>query len=399
VPRAIHRLIAAALRVVPVHGTIAIHGFGDDEENALRIARAAVERSGSDVRVYLLSHDPERSRAFYRIAAAVRGPGGREPRFVRKNTVRGVWIFLTSRVVFYTHGLFGSPTSGSRRIHVLLGHGHGPKSATPNALAFEYRPDIASTNSDTWGRQVIRELGIVDPQATIVTGNPREDAFDESADRGRLSALGIDPGRPMIVWLPTYRVSDHPAYGGWSDGKRLDTLPRYRESIRTLVRLCAQHQVTLVTKSHILDAQGVSDSWGIPAVSTDSLLAAGLSFYQFLRLSDGMVSDYSSVWVDYLSAGASIGLLMHDLADYERSRGLNEPPLRSVASAIELFDDATIAEFVDSIAGGAVWRGDEQRAVGLAIGFHRGRSRSDAVVDAVQHYADRHAIPAPFDRR
>ncbi|MBK4346439.1 CDP-glycerol glycerophosphotransferase family protein [Lacisediminihabitans changchengi] len=398
-PRLLDRFVAFAILVVPPSTIIAIHGFGDDEENALRIAHSALDASTPKSRVVLLSKNPDDSRALYRIANRQNKPLDREPRFVSKNTIRGLWIFLRARVVFYTHGLFGSPRSGRRRIHVLLGHGHGPKSAKPNGAQFHYLADLASTNSSTWGLQVIRDLGITAEDAAVVTGNPREDAFDESADRSRLSALGIDPGRPVVVWLPTYRVSDHAAFGGWVDGERLDTMDEYRRSMAELKTLCAQHDITLVTKSHVLDAQGVSDEWEISSITNESLRSAGLSFYQFLQLSDGLVSDFSSVWVDYLSSGKSIGLLIHDVDAYAEARGLNTPSIRTVAAELELSDSSRLERFVESIANGAIWKSEALAAVKESIEFPKVDHRSDAVIDSVIFYAGAHSVSVPLTLR
>ena len=391
-PRLSDRLVARMIRIAPVFNSITIHGFGDDEENALRTAHAAVKASSARTRVYLLSADPAMSRTLYRTANTNGTALNDEPTFLRKNTIAGLWHFLTSSVVFYTHGLFGSPRSGPRRLHVLLGHGHGPKSATPNGLPFEYLADLATTNSSTWGRQVILDLGITATDAIAITGNPREDAFDESADRSRLDALGIDPSRPVIVWLPTYRVSDHARFGGWSDGNRLDTMPEYRSAVAALAASCKLHGVTLVTKSHILDAQGVSAEWGVTAVTNDDLAAAGLSLYQFLQLTDGLVSDFSSVWVDYLSAGSSIGLLIHDLDSYSKTRGLNEPHLMDVAGGLVLTGQSIIEEFVSDTANGRVWHHSEQFEAASRIGFHHGVMRADAVIDAVKSLARHHEV-------
>jgi CDP-glycerol glycerophosphotransferase len=398
-PRMIDRVIAVTIRLLPAAPSVAIHGFGDDEENALRIAHAAVATSRPGSRVYLLSRDPVASRDLYRIANRHNVALDDEPTFIKKNTIRGVWIFLRSAVVFYTHGLFGSPASGSHRVHVLLGHGHGPKSARPKGAHFDYLADLATTNSSTWGVQVIRDLGITAPGSAVITGNPREDAFDESADRDRLASLGLDPSRPIVVWLPTYRISDHATYGGWVDGERLDTMPAYRASMNLLVTLCREHRISLVTKSHVLDAQGVSESWGIPVITNAHLETAGLSFYQFLQLTDGLVSDFSSVWVDYLSSGKSIGLLIHDIEAYSESRGLNSPPIGDVASSIDLADDQIIRQFVASIARGETWQVSSLEAVRRSIGFPTVRARSLAVIGAVIDYADTHSVPVPLSLR
>jgi hypothetical protein len=109
-----------------------------------------------------------------------------------------------------------------------------------------------------------------------------------------------------------------------------------------------------------------------------------------------MISDFSSVWVDYLSAGKSIGLLIHDIDAYSDSRGLNHPPLMTVAASLELRNDDAIREFVEAVAGGRVWRRAEQQTVSHAIGFHRAPHRADSIVAAVVDFASDHGISSPL---
>lgn len=48
----------------------------------------------------------------------------------------------------------------------------------------------------------------------------------------------------------------------------------------------------------------------------------GTTVYELLAEADGLLTDYSSVYYDYLLTKKPIGLVIDDIADYESSRGL-----------------------------------------------------------------------------
>jgi len=59
-------------------------------------------------------------------------------------------------------------------------------------------------------------------------------------------------------------------------------------------------------------------------VLTDrELTDAGLTSYQLLAASFCLVTDYSSIWTDYLSTGRHVAFAVPDWDDYASSRGLD----------------------------------------------------------------------------
>jgi CDP-glycerol glycerophosphotransferase (TagB/SpsB family) len=103
----------------------------------------------------------------------------------------------------------------------------------------------------------------------------------------------------------------------------------------------------------------------------------------------GMVSDYSSAWVDFLGLRRSVGLYCPDLPRYAADRGFNDPPLDVVAAGLFLRTAGDLDEFFGAIAAGSVWREAELTACADALEVRdarpaTGRSRTGELLDAVR---------------
>lgn len=343
----LRRLVEMLLVVLPTDRSIVVHGWRDGEENSLRIAIALSNTVEPSTRLTLLCENPVGARRHLANTAGRAEWNPARVDCVAKNSARGAWRYLRATVVFSTHGMFGNPRPGRRRLHVLLGHGHGPKSASSPTHPFRHRSQIATTNNTVWGYAVIADQGIDANADAFATGNPRDDTFDVPVARTRLERLGLDPRRPLILWLPTYRVPRNAPKT--SALREIIDDAELRARVETLRVEAERQAVTVVTKAHQLDEAAHAEAWGFEVVTSDSLSEAGLTFFQLLALADGLISDFSSVWVDYLLREKPTGLLFTDDEQYARGRGFNEPRIDEVASELILREDQDITRFVETV--------------------------------------------------
>jgi len=383
-------LARAWMAAVPPHAQALVAGLPDTEENSLVTALALARRSRGEV--LLVAHEPAVARAALdRVARVLDGPHGEEHAAAAARVVvvpkrgRGTFgAFVRSRLVLYTHGLFDSPRPVRGRLHVNLWHGSGPKWNGNANQSQRIGADVLAANNVPWGREVARALSM--PSGTrIVPGNAREDVMLAARDRSALARLGLDPARPVLLWMPTFRTSGRAGRVGLREGEPLGGLGD--PVLDALVAACAGTGVQLVLKTHRHD----DDDYvrlGVPSLTTEDVLAAGLTLYELLGLADGLVSDYSSVWVDFLATGRPVALHCPDLESYERARGLNEPPLREVAGGLFLEDPAGAEELAGALAAGSAFRPAALAAtlerLGVRVG---GGSRADAMLDAVRQTA------------
>ncbi len=343
--RWLRRLAWLALRVLPATQTAVVTGTPDDEGNSVEVVRAL---SGRLPVTWLVTEPADRVRWLL--------DGARDPEGVTltdKSSWRGFAAYLRARYVFFTHGLYGSPQPPRSRTFVNLWHGDGPKHR--KGLA-DIRSTVTVAGTRAWGLRRAEHFK-VGRDGVLVTGNPRIDQFGRPVGDSGLSALGIDPDRPLVLWMPTYRTTDaqeRRLTGAlhWSDGLELSRRSEVRGVLSEVARLARDLDVSLVVKPHSLDADQYAEV-GLQVLTTDDLRSARTGLYPLLARSCGLLTDYSSVWTDYLALDRPIGFFCPDLEDYTAGRGLNVPDYRRVAPGPFLQDVADFQEFLLACVRGA----------------------------------------------
>lgn len=359
---------AAMLLTHPARMAV-VYGHPDFEENSLVTAlRLSEVYPGETV---LVCRDPARTADYLAVVALTVGGRPAAIRLQRLDKWQVLRLFGRAELVFTTHGLFFSPASIGRRLHVNLWHGTGPKSSANHNFASVFPDDALSSASPAWGADTARTLGTLEP-VTVLPGNARADLLVTSV-RIR-AALGWADGRPVVLWLPTYRQSNEVAVGSLHEGRSV------RHQGAELAAIAERHGVRLIIKLHPFDAESF-DHPGVEVLATADLWAAGVAFGQALASSAAVISDYSSAWVDAMAAGVPVGLYCPDLAEYDRDRGFNAPPMAEIAADLLLEQAADLDEFFAAVAAGTPFRPSAQAACSHALGLVRG-PRCDAMLRA-----------------
>jgi hypothetical protein len=271
---------------------------------------------------------------------------------LRRRSFAAFRAYLTAAVVLFTHGIFHNPKPPAGKVVVNLWHGDGPKA---NPTTRENAAPLCSfvvSGSKLFGVEKCRYFGLGDEQL-ILTGNPRCDQFSRPAQDAQLAALGIDPRSPFVMALPTYRKAK--AVGqraGWSDLGGAPKLIR-GERLHSLRTIAQQRGIQVVVKPHPMDAENY-DSPGVTVLSAEDLARVELGLYQVLARAGGLVTDYSSVWVDYLTQDRPLAFLLDDIAEYSAGRGLSVEDLDSILPGPVLTSYTDYTLFLDSVGLGAV---------------------------------------------
>ncbi|HYF71626.1 MAG TPA: CDP-glycerol glycerophosphotransferase family protein, partial [Nocardioides sp.] len=261
----------------------------------------------------------------------------------------------------------------ARKPVVNLWHGDGPKDIRPDKRVGAL---IASTyfvgSTPLWSHWQA-EAFEVPADRVLLTGNPRTDQLWRPADREALAQLGITG--EFVVWMPTFRqaravgaVRVH-AGGPVDDG---------RAGLAPLVEGLAERGMQLVVKPHPMDAD--RRRWpGTVTVDEDDLVRAGVSLYALLGASAGLVTDYSSVWVDYLLLDRPLAFLVPDRTSYSRAL-FPADILDWVPGEVVEADDRPFAEFLADLDAGGRAGSARRRAVAGRIGLTATQTSADDLV-------------------
>ena len=234
---------------------------------------------------------------------------------VRKASLAGLTAYLRAEAVLFTHGLYGSPRPPPRSRSSTSGTATAPKTSGPTS---RWAAHIASTylvGSTQLFSGYQAAAFDVPPDHVLVTGNARTDQFWQPLDRRRLRELGITGD--FVVWMPTFRrpravgaVRVRDDVGAVTEGGSSE--------LRALIDGLRERGIQLVVKPHPMDADR-RELDDVVTVDEEDLVRAGVSLYGLLGASSGLVTDYSSTWVDYLLLDRPIAFLVPDRTSYDRA--------------------------------------------------------------------------------
>ena len=162
------------------------------------------------------------------------------------------------------------------------------------------------------------------PSQVHVTGLPRCDAFTQiqacQKNRSQVAqALSLDSSQKLVVWLPTYRLER----GAKQATNRhiqsfVDDLPV--NAMAAISEAAARHNCKVIIKLHPYDRsdQAELSTEQVRVFSHSEWTKLNIQLYDLLAASDALMSDVSSVLIDYLSASKPIGVIGFDADNYKR---------------------------------------------------------------------------------
>ena len=151
----------------------------------------------------------------------------------------------------------------------------------------------------------------------VETGNPRNDVLATATEADRETArerLGIEAGKQVLLYAPTWRDDQHDSRSGYVYQQPLDITALRAELGDDCVLLFRAHY--LVTNVVDFDAYGgfVRDVSGIDDIN------------ELCLASDVLITDYSSVFFDFALLDRPMIFYMYDLDRYENAlRGFYLP--------------------------------------------------------------------------
>lgn len=162
-----------------------------------------------------------------------------------------------------------------------------------------------------------------------VTGMPRNDLLFLTDGKKNIEEIfPIGRGKRVVMYMPTFRAVEE---GGITvNGSDEGYLFYWKDfNIEQVEGFCKRNNIFFLFKLHPSDASKVSklriESESI-GILTDDMLG-DKCMYEFLNAADVLVTDYSSVYFDYLLLNRPIIFTDNDLESYTENRGLILEPL------------------------------------------------------------------------
>jgi CDP-glycerol glycerophosphotransferase len=255
-------------------------------------------------------------------------------RFACLYSVSGIWSYLRAPCVFYTHGALFNYAPPKRKLVVNLWHGMPIKKIWRGVPGSTLPKSTFLISTSEFFSDVLMRASGFGPERLLATGLPRNDfltrARPESVDivarlRGKADRL--------IFFLPTYRNS---ARGlKTQDGTETNTILGLSQTdAQRLHTWLKANRCKLIVKPHPMSINAGKkflddEHWAM--IDEQALFREGLGLYELLAQADLLVTDVSSVYVDFLITERPQILYFPDMEKYETTRGLLLHPLKDYA--------------------------------------------------------------------
>lgn len=226
---------------------------------------------------------------------------------------KGIGTFMKAKYAFYCFGKYPIKPSKNQMV-VNLWHGMplkkiGNMEQGLEKVDYNYFTKIVAT-SELFVPILMKSFSC-DKSQVIITGQPRNDEmFKENIEQDNEIRKGA---KKVILWLPTYRdgIKEHP------------TPIMDEENTNRLNGILKENNARLIIKIHPLQqmAGEIKEYSNIEILTQNELNRRGISVYGLLRVADGLISDYSSVYFDYMMLNRPLAFSVNDIEEYAADRG------------------------------------------------------------------------------
>ena len=266
--------------------------------------------------------------------------------------------------------------------YLYLAHGAAFKNIKDNR--YYIPPDCLGCDfiaySEKIGKLDARSLNTSTKDVNIISnGYPRN---DELFDKINLKALfPNNEFSKLIYWLPTFRQKEGKSYSNI-------TIPFvYNEKNAQLINDTAKkNKILICIKPH--PAQNTDkikklNLSNLIIIDNAFLESKGVTNYQLLGNSDALLSDYSSVFYDYLLCDKPIGLCREDYEEYCKSEGLVKEIIPYLDCCEMLYTADDLCSFISDVANSIDKYKELRNKTKLEIHKHVDNNASKRCVDLI----------------
>lgn len=234
----------------------------------------------------------------------------------------GVFYFLISKFFFYSFGKYNIMPS-KRQCVVNLWHGMplktiGNLEKGKENIKYDYFSYVISTSQ--YFDNVMMKSFNCNRERIMNSGQPRTDYFY------KIYPKLFEQYDKVAIWMPTFRTSDILHESNTSNVNIILPLVKNEKNLKKINSIFKNNNSLLLIKLHPIQRKTnfiFSNLSNIKFIDEDYLKSNNITLYGLLPETDFLITDYSSVYFDYLLLDNPILFTLEDLNDYKKNRGLN----------------------------------------------------------------------------
>lgn len=293
------------------------------------------------------------------------------------NNIRGLYHQVTSKFVFWGYGTYRftcKPKNG--QIIINLWHGSPLKNIGYLTDKPWYRYEDTFSYilcASDFFKDILKKCFNCKDEQLFICGGPRNDLLYIN---NSLEKLNINKTKynNIVLWMPTFRQSN--------DKRCNDSNVEFpilnSKNICNLNKYLAEKNILTIIKPHPYQAQidflKVKHS-NIRVLTNAELQGKDIQLYELLGEADTLLTDFSSVYFDFLITQNPIGFVFDDLSEYKDKRGFTvENPLELMPGE-KIYNYEELIKFLEDIMNGKdKYKEERNRVNNLANEYQDGNN-------------------------
>ena len=190
----------------------------------------------------------------------------------------------------------------------------------------------------------------------ICTGLPRDDQFYRLNESINKLIPEVNKYKKTIIWTPTFRIH--------KNGYRVDCHYDYpyglpflfsEKDINQLEKCLIEENILLIIKPHPaqnLDSFKIQNRRNTIIITNDVLSEHNIQINELLSQTDAMITDYSSIYYDYLFVKKPLALTLDDYHAYENEKGFVFDNPLDVLKGEMLYSLSDLCLFIKNVSKG-----------------------------------------------
>lgn len=214
-------------------------------------------------------------------------------------------------------------------------------------------------------------------------GSPRNDyLFSET----ELPEIFQFSGK-SVIWMPTFR------HGIGRSESDIDIPVINEGNVEALNQRLEKLNIRLYIKAHRLQMNGFqnlinNNHQNIILLSDVDLKNSNIPLYAFLSHMDALLTDYSSVYYDYLLLDRPIGFVIDDFEQYKKNRGFAFDAPLELMPGDKIYSINELLVFFDNLASGIDKYSSDRHRVNSICNTFTDANNCKRCVDLMKEYLD-----------
>ena len=244
--------------------------------------------------------------------------------FVKKKSLIGAYHFISSRIVFYTHIPYFFLQKNLGPIQVNLWHGMPIKKVGfyRHKKNINFFGDYTISTSKIYQSIMSRAFNMKKKNVLLI-GQPRNDVLVDrlkiKLNQKKINKKINKRKLKLVLWVPTFRKINNGII--IDDSSKKNFMQEWPDHFLEDLNLIAKKNKTLlVIKNHPYDTLKVIKKKfsNIKFINNSYLFSLDLELHDLISVCDGLISDFSSIILDYVLMQKNLGITVNSIKYYKR---------------------------------------------------------------------------------